>query len=857
MIGIVVVSHSRPLAQAAVDLAAEMVQDGSGVGLVVEVAAGLDTETFGTDAVAVAEAIGRADAGDGVLVLLDLGSAVLSAEMALELLEPDLAGRVRLSDAPLVEGLVAAAVTAATGADLDTVAAEAGRGLSAKTQHLAPSEHPAGAETTRSAGGTPGEATQGPGSTTAEAVTSQLRLTGEHGLHARPAAAFVRCVARFPGSRVQVRNLDSGRGPVDGRSLTAIATLDARQGHRLDISATGAQAEQVVQALTDLADDSFGAGTGPVGAPASRARSGGSREPLPPTAMGGSGLEAAVGPVVRRGMPVDLSGYAAGDADHERERLQQAFDRARSELSDLVERTREQVGEAEAAIFEAHLGLLDDPALTEPVRAAVAGGIPAPQAWQERVGAVREEFEALSDDHQRERAQDIGSVGERVLRALAGEHGAAQQWESAAQPRGTIAGPVSRPAVLVVDELDPATALTLDPAQIAGVVTIRGGATGHGVLVARARGVPVLTGAGPRADVPEGSVLAFDARTGRLEVDPDPEVLATFEQLLAERAEHRRRAEANAHEPARTTDGHIVAVKANLSGVLEAAPAAAAGADGSGLVRTEVLFAGRDDAPAVQEQVEAFTAIAEAMGGRAITIRTWDVGGDKPLRFHPQPEEANPFLGVRGLRSFRADPRLLVDQLEAVCRVAQRHPLRVMFPMVSTVEEVDWALARLDEAAGRLSGGRPDDLGVGIMVEVPAAALRPEALSTLLDFVSIGTNDLTQYALAADRGNPGMAGLADHADPAVLRLVQLVCDGVPEGVEVCACGDAASDPGLAALLVGLGVRELSATTATVPLVKARLREHSLADLQDLALRALHCDSAAEVRTLLDSLGAGA
>jgi phosphocarrier protein FPr len=536
---------------------------------------------------------------------------------------------------------------------------------------------------------------------------------------------------------------------------------------------------------------------------------------------------------------VDLSGYRAGEAGEELDRLEYAVGRARRELTDLVVQTSAQVGEAEAAIFEAHLGLLDDPALQDPVRSAVAAGRPAPQAWQDRVEALRADFARLTDEYQRERAQDVSSVGDRVLRALAGGD----------EPRN--GGQGDEPVVLVVDELDPATAATLDPGSVAGVVTVRGGATGHGVLVARARGVAVLTGAAAAAGVPAGTTIAFDARTGLLTIDPDDPARAAFGALLESRAAERRRLQDHARGPARTSDGHVVRVKANLAGIGEAAEAVAAGAEGSGLVRTEVLFGDRQTAPAVGEQVGAIEAIAEAMQGRPITVRTWDVGGDKPLPFHPQPEEANPFLGLRGIRSFRDDPALLVDQLEAVCRAAQRYPVRVMFPMVTTVEEVNWALARLDEASGRLADGRPDDLQVGIMVEVPAAALRPEALSTMLDFVSIGSNDLTQYTLAAERGNPGLDSIADPADPAVLELIRATCDGVAEGVEVCVCGDAASDPGLALILVGLGVGELSATTASVPAVKDAVRQHSLVDLQDLAERALHCDSATAVRELLD------
>jgi phosphocarrier protein FPr len=236
-----------------------------------------------------------------------------------------------------------------------------------------------------------------------------------------------------------------------------------------------------------------------------------------------------------------------------------------------------------------------------------------------------------------------------------------------------------------------------------------------------------------------------------------------------------------------------------------------------------------------------------------LTVRTWDIGADKPLSFWKQAPEQNPFLGVRGIRSFAAQPEVLHDQLRAVCRVAREHPVRVMFPMVATVEEVHWAVAALDRAAEQEHGARPDGLEVGIMVEVPAAALRLSAMTQGLDFVSIGTNDLTQYTLAAERGNAGVEHLFDPLDPAVLRLVHTVCQEGRDGLEVGVCGGAASDPATACLLVGLGVAELSATSVAVPRVKAELRRHTLNELRHLGERALGCVSASAVHRLLEDL----
>lgn len=775
MIGIVVVSHSRALADAAVGLAAEMVAEDKRP--VIAVAAGLDATTFGTDAMAVSEAIGAADSADGVLVLLDLGSAVLSAEMALEFVDPDVAARVRLTSAPLVEGLVAAVVTASTGASLDSVAAEAARGLAGKQDHL-------------------GDAPAAEAAPIAEADrTVEVLVGNEHGLHARPAARLVGLVNGFDAA-VTLTDLDTGRGPVDAGSLSMVATLNAQQGHRLRVGASGPEAAAALAAIEQLAKQNFGdepAVTAPVPAAGS---------------AGGSGLDVAIGPAVLAGAAVDLGGYVAGD--NEPGRLEDALRTAADELRALRDGSAEHGG-----IFEAHLALLTDRKVLDDVRTAISGGESAPVAWKQVYDELASTFEALDDAYQRERAQDVRAVRDRVLRALT----------------GTPTEEAPADGILVVPELDAATAATLDAARIAGIAVRAAGTTGHGVIVARSRGIPLITGIGNVA-VPAGTTVAFDARTGSFEVAPDEQAVRA---TIAERVHERRQALEEADRPAVTRDGRTIDVLVNV-GVLQDA-VDVRGADGSGLVRTEVLFGGRRTAPTVDEQAETFRAIARALGGKPITIRTWDIGGDKPLPFLPQAAEANPFLGERGLRVFRHRPDLLRDQLAAVRRTAAETPVHVMFPMVTTADEVDWALAEL---------GPRDGLEVGIMVEVPAAALRVATLARDLDFVSIGTNDLTQYTTAADRTNAAVAPLADGLDPAVLQLIDHVARTA--GVRVAVCGDLASDPQSAVLLAALGVTELSAVGPQVPLVKARLRQADLGLIDTAAVLAAR--DAAQVRGLL-------
>lgn len=821
MIAVVVVSHSRALAEAAVALAREMV----GEGPVVEVAAGAADGRSGTDATAVAAALERADRandGAGVLLLADLGSAVLSAELALELVPADLAARARVSGAALVEGLMAALVTAAGGGDLERCAQEAQEALRAKVEHVGPGAAVPAAPVD-----------EGP-----PWAQVELSVVGEHGVHARPAARLVAGVgevlAGHPGTQVRISNATTGRGPVDAVSISAVATLDARRGHVLQAQARGPGAQAALRVLEELAATGFGDLPEPTAAVVA------SELPVPPAmsaqpGVAGSGLEAAIGPVVLPRASSCEGVEEPGDPERERQRLDEAVSEALRRLDTLEEHARRHLGHGEAEVFAAHRLLLTDPALQTTVREAIAAGAGAGAAWSAAVAELADRFAALPDPYQRERAQDVRVVGERLLRILAGDE----------QPEALGEG------ILVVDDLDPALAISFDSRAVSGVVTRSGGGLGHGVLIARARGVPVLTGAGTAVDVPEGTVVAFDTRSRRLEVDPSEQVRADFEEMLSRREQVRGTALSDAHLPAVTRDGVRIPVRANVSSLAVARLGAGLGAEGSGLVRTEEVFAEWTLAPTVAQQAAAYRAIATAYRPHRVTIRTWDVGGDKPLRFVPGAAETNPFLGVRGVRVFRDDPSLLVDQLEAVCRVALDHPVDVLFPMVTSAEDVRLAQEWLAEAVRRCGlDDRPEGLRVGIMVEVPAVALRLRHLAQGLDVVSVGSNDLGQYTLAVERGNPRLEPWQDPLDPAVLQLIRTVCEQAPPGVVVSVCGQLAADPEAAGLLVGLGVGELSATAAAVPVVKAALRAASVAELRELADRALAARDGREVRALL-------
>jgi phosphocarrier protein FPr len=550
----------------------------------------------------------------------------------------------------------------------------------------------------------------------------------------------------------------------------------------------------------------------------------------------------AVGPVrhlVRASAPVAA---ATGTPDEERARFERAVESVAAEIRATRESVAARAGEAAAEIFDAHLLVLTDEELLRPVRDAIAAGRPAADAWRSAIRATADRWRALEDPYLRSRAEDVEAVGEQVADALAG---------------GAAVG-LSGSGVLVAPDLTPAQTAALDSALVTGIATARGGPTSHVAVLARSLGLPAVVALGePILEIAEATEVLVDGAAGTVLVEPDEGQRADAAARAAAFRDAERRARTAAAEPAMTREATRIDVMANVGRPPDASAAAEAGADGVGLLRTEFLFLDRGTMPSEDEQVAAYRAVADAVDGRPVVLRTLDVGGDKPLPYVAMPAEANPFLGVRGLRLGLERPEILRTQLRAAARVAVDRPVRVMFPMVTTVDEVRRARGIVDDVLDELGEGAPTRFEIGAMIEVPAAALEARTLARTLDFFSIGTNDLTQYTLAAERGNDGVAGLTDGLHPAVLRLIRSTVDGAKSrALPVAVCGELASDVDAVAILLGLGVRELSVAPPAVPRVKAAVREVSLADAQKLAERALACADAAEVRALAHTGGGG-
>jgi phosphoenolpyruvate-protein phosphotransferase/dihydroxyacetone kinase phosphotransfer subunit len=790
MIGFVIVSHSARLAEGVIELAEQVAQ--GQVRLVAAGGTGDPDNPIGTNAFRVLAAIESVYSADGVLVFTDLGSAVLSAETALDMLDPAKRAKVKLCDAPLVEGTVAAASLAGAGAGFDEIAR--------------------GEDTAAGVAAGPRE----------EVL---ITLVNRLGLHARPGAQIVRLARRYQ-ARVAIENRTAGTGPAAATSINAILGLGARQGHQLRIQAQGPDVRQALAELAAFIESGCGdrEGAGPPAGAAGKAAQG--QLAGVPASAG-----VAVGPLLKlRPAIVDGIAQRADDPEAERQRFLAAIHAAQEETRSSYEWAKAHIGENEAGIFDAQLLLLEDPDLVNGVSRMILGErASAEAAWQAVMGKISGQVGRL----------DAGDVAARVLRRLAGI------------APGSLAP--DRPAILSAHNLMPSEVKDLDPAFVLGLCLETGSASAHSVILARALGIPVVAGLGPAISaLADGTTIALDGERGSVWVSPDPEQMRDLTERQQLWRSGRAAAQAGRHKSAATRDGRRIRVYANISSVAEAREAVTLGAEGIGVLRTEFLFLGRKSAPTEEEQFAAYRAIAEALDGRPLTIRTLDAGGDKPLPYIETSYESNPFLGWRGIRVTLARRNLLRTQLEAILRTGSGHEVEILLPMVSSVAELRQAKAVLREVETNVHGTSHARLGV--MIEVPAAVAIADQLAGEASFFSIGTNDLIQYVMAADRTNARVAPLADPFQPAVLRVIhQAVEAGRRAGIPVALCGEMAADPLATPLLLGLGLEEFSVSAPLIPELKQAIGRWSSEEAGSIARQALALDSAESVRELLTTI----
>lgn len=694
-----------------------------------------------------------------------------------------------------------------------------------------------------------GEPEDVPDAVSGETAERSVRLLIPHGLHARPAAAFARH-ARLHAGTVTL----SGKGrTANWKSVVSLMALGAHHGDTLNITVQGARAERAAQELADLMASGLGDPilpvTGPeaVPAPAAAAPAGSAVPFAPHESVLLKGTIAAPGVVTGQAVRVfDESPEPPKDGRgvrEEEQRLAKALASVRLDLEALIAQEGAG-GAARTEIFSAHLALLDDPELTQAANQEITAGRSAEWAWQKTVGEQARALRGLGDPLLAERAGDLLDIERRVISHLAGRGGS------------RIPASLPRDAILIASELLPSDLAAVPSGGLAAICTARGGPTSHVAILAASMGIPAVVAVGEAVlRVPDGAPLIVDGGRGELHVFPPAEARDATRRDIAARAARHEAHLAAAQTECRTADGVRIKVLANLGRPGDAASAVALGAEGCGLLRTEFLFLDRVAAPGEAEQAAQYQEIADALQGRPLVIRTFDAGGDKPLAYLPLPREENPALGLRGVRIALNYPELLRTQIRAILRVKPVGVCRILIPMIASVAEMRGVRALVEAERRALNLTEPAEMGA--MIEVPAAAAQADRLAAESSFFSIGTNDLTQYALAMDRGNPRLAGQLDSLHPGVLRLVaQAVAGARTHGRPVAVCGGIASDPLAAALLIGLGVTELSAAPAAVPSLKAFIRTLNLPHCVEVARKAMDLESGDEVRALARSTWPG-
>lgn len=548
----------------------------------------------------------------------------------------------------------------------------------------------------------------------------------------------------------------------------------------------------------------------------------------------------AIGPVFCY-IPAELTVpiCAAGSVEEEMARIATAREQACIELQSLYKTIERRVGREGASIFEAHQEMLSDPILEEKIREFVEIGQTAEQALVNATEELSGLLAGMGDELFAARALDVRDVGRRILRILLGLP-------------DTALSAVTEPSIIIAEDLTPSDTASLDPALTLGFITAQGGLTSHSAILARTLGLPAIVGMGNGLldRVSSGTFVVMDGRTGEMILDPDQEIIAHYKQIKEQRESHLQVLKAAAEQDAVTANGRRVEVAANVGEAASARDAMEHGAEGIGLLRTEFLYLEDTQPPSEEKQYRIYREIFDVMAGRPVIVRTLDIGGDKPPSYMPFPDEMNPFLGWRAIRISLDEPELFKTQLRAILRAAVGHRARIMFPMVSDLDELrcareivetvkqDLALASVEYAS---------DIPVGIMVETPAAAVLVDVLAEASDFFSLGTNDLTQYTMAVDRGNAKVSRLFQPLHPAVLRLIrQTIEAGHAKGKWVGMCGELAGMTKAIPILLGFGLDEFSMSPRAIPEAKHLIGKLTDEKAREIANQAMSFGTAAEI-----------
>ncbi|WP_172250039.1 phosphoenolpyruvate--protein phosphotransferase [Saccharibacillus deserti] len=532
------------------------------------------------------------------------------------------------------------------------------------------------------------------------------------------------------------------------------------------------------------------------------------------------------------------------DLTREFERLTEGIRTSRCEIEDMKKEVKEMVGPEESSIFDAHLAILEDPVFMSEIKGIIERQYKAAEvAVKEAIDHFVTMFDLLDDEYMKERATDIKDVGNRLLKHLLGA-------PEIKLPSDT------QPYILVAKELSPSQLVHLNPKHVLGIVTLIGGKTSHSAIMSRAIGIPLVAGLEGRREEPfqTGELLVIDGEEGVVFIDPDEETQRVYEEKQRKLQRKKEQLQLLAQVDAVTRDGERLTLAANISSLRELETSLKHGAQGVGLFRTEFLYMDRSEFPSEDEQFDVYRRIAQRAAGQPVVIRTLDIGGDKQLDYFALPEEDNPFLGYRAIRISLDRPDLFLTQLRAILRASAFGEVRVLYPMISSVDEVLQAKALLKRAMEQLDDrgeAYNADIPVGIMIEVPAAAAIADLLAEEVDFFSIGTNDLVQYVLAVDRMNEQIAHMYHPYHPAVLRMLRMTVNAAQErGIEVSVCGELAGDERAIPIWLELGVSKLSMSPQSLLRVKHRVLNTSAAEARETGRQCFRLGHSGEIERLL-------
>ncbi len=820
MVSLVLVSHSNALAKAAVELA-KGVNNNSSFPITYAGGTGYNHEQLGTDATEIMDAIISVYSDDGVLVLMDVGSAVISTKLAIDMLGENYP-KVQMCPAPIVEGAVSAAVQILSGSTLDEICDEAMESLAAKQANLGlptPSHYSKPIQTAPSG----------------EPALYSFIMGLEHGLHTRPAAEMVNTLAPFK-STITATNVTKHTLPVNAKSLNKLALSNIVFGDTVQVTATGEDAAEAIAAIKLLAENRFLSRSVTISTdeiPAEQQ----SMVTLSPGIATGVIFHAHTS--VKNIPPRFISDPAA-----EIKRFEEAVHETERAITLTKKRLEEQNLQQEAAIFDAHMMILKDSDVLTDIKTKIHRERLSPEyLYQQRMNRIAAEFRGMENEYMKERAVDVVDVTRQVLANLTGDiH---------------IASCTEEKVILLAKEVTPSLISRWDKSQLQGVITEIGGISSHVAIIAKAMGIPAISGyKAPETDL-TGTHALMDATMAEVIIDPTPTEIEKYKNLYGIWEASKLADVTDSQGPAVSVDGVQITILGNVGDYNTAQAAFKSGAEGIGLLRTEFMFLNRRLEPTEDEQVEALKGIIELFNGKPVTIRTLDIGGDKHLDWLPLQKEVNPFLGVRGIRLSMQKKRLFLKQLKSILLAACDHDdVRIMIPMVTIPEEVIFARKMLTIAHEVLTKEDKKHLWpvkLGIMVETPSAVLHADHLAPLSDFFSIGTNDLSQYIMCAERG--GLAfepALMDQHQPPVMKSIKLVVEAAnKEGIELSVCGEMAGEAISSKILIALGVRVLSMNSPSIGRVKRTIRQSNIKELSDKVTTAIHADSPAQIRMVFE------